>query len=132
MNYGYDIAKCIHDQLINDLETGHSPRVNTCLIKKNKNFDYCFLQKRYTQILNSNCQFVFYVFVCKTSIFCGSQDLRGQLTKIKPYSKTKHCQFVGFSLVRNEEKSKDFIVIYYYPMKKSEDLWEFDHKIADI
>lgn len=31
------------------------------------------------------------------------------------------CQYLGFGLARNEEKSKDFIVIYYYPVKKLEE-----------
>ncbi|CAF4003919.1 unnamed protein product [Adineta steineri] len=31
------------------------------------------------------------------------------------------CRYIGFGLVRNEEKTKDFIVIYYYSVKKNED-----------
>ncbi|CAF4391517.1 unnamed protein product [Adineta steineri] len=31
------------------------------------------------------------------------------------------CKYIGFGLVRNEEKTKDFIVIYYYPVKENED-----------
>ncbi len=34
------------------------------------------------------------------------------------------CQYLGFGLAYNQEKAKDFIVIYYYPIKKSEELWQ--------
>ncbi len=36
------------------------------------------------------------------------------------------CQYLGFGLVRNEEKTRDFIVIYYYPVQKSEEIWEIN------
>ncbi|CAF4815314.1 unnamed protein product [Rotaria sp. Silwood1] len=54
VNYGYDIAKLIHNQLIKDLKNDHSLKVNKYLIK----LMMIFFQKRYTPILNPDCRFL--------------------------------------------------------------------------
>ena len=32
---------------------------------------------------------------------------------------SRDCQLLGFGLVRNDDKTRDFLVIYYYPVNNA-------------
>ncbi|CAF1678958.1 unnamed protein product, partial [Adineta ricciae] len=74
------------------------------------------------------------VLACQSPVQSGSDitkyihdelvnDMKTDQTVKKRYTLILNpdCRHVGFGLVRNEEKAKDFVVIYYYPIYKSEE-----------